>query len=197
MRVCLHYFVSKIQVLRLLIYFSFVYFNTFNLSSYITFLFLLLTGVGDDENIDPRRWLKRLPVREARRVSSVDIGSSASPSSSSGSEDEMSSMLLNNSGTPEAPSADKAERIEIGRRIRKALDSISMGASAETFMKSCAREPLCTSRVSFKVLVLLLVGNRAVASSPMMTTRRRLRPFGGLYICSASCGARTEQAYRE
>jgi hypothetical protein len=151
----------------------FVYFNTFNLSNNITFLFLLLTGVGDDENIDPRRWLKRLPVREAPRIS-VEVGSSASPSSSSGgSEDEMSSTL-NSSGAPEAPSADKAERIEMGRRIRKALESISMGASAETFTRSCARELHCTDRVSFKVLVLLL-GNKAVASSPMMTTRR-LRP---------------------
>jgi len=73
---------------------------------------------------------------------SVDVGSSASPSSSSGSKDEMSSTL-NSSGTPVAPSADNggaAERIDMGYRIRKALESISMGASAETLTRSCARK---------------------------------------------------------
>jgi hypothetical protein len=62
-------------------------------------------------------------LREAQRVSSVEEGSSASPSSSSVSEDETSSTP-NSSGTPVAPSADKIERIEMGRRIQKALESI-------------------------------------------------------------------------
>jgi len=84
------------------------------------------------------------------------------------------SSTPNSSATSVPPSADKIELIEMGTPYRKALESISMGASAAESREAGEQRVALPGRVSFTVLVLL--GNRAVTFSPMMNNHTTTTP---------------------